>query len=62
MLRAARLLGDDPPPVGLLVALYDGEEVGLLGSEAFSQELLSPDGFDVGDCGRASAWPTSRRS
>ena len=51
VLRAARLLGDDPPPVGLLVVLYDGEELGLLGSKAFADELLSPEGFDLGDCG-----------
>jgi hypothetical protein len=51
VLRAARLLSENPPPVGLLVALYDGEELGLLGSKAFSQALLAPEGFDVGDCG-----------
>jgi Zn-dependent M28 family amino/carboxypeptidase len=51
VLRAAQLLASGDLPAGLVVALYDGEELGLLGSKAFSSALLSPTGFDVGDCG-----------
>jgi hypothetical protein len=51
VLAAAQDLSDENPNAGLIFALYDGEEFGLLGSKAFADTLLSPAGFDVGDCG-----------
>jgi hypothetical protein len=49
ILRAAELLAQRAPGVGVVAALVDGEEVGYHGSRALSQALLSPAGLDVGD-------------
>ncbi len=51
VLRAAQVLATEDLPTGLIVALYDGEEFGLLGSKVLGEALLSSAGFDVGDCG-----------
>jgi Zn-dependent M28 family amino/carboxypeptidase len=51
VLAAAQDLSDENPNAGLIFALYDGEEFGLLGSKVLGDALLSPSGFDVGDCG-----------
>lgn len=51
VLRAAELLAQRAPGVGVVAALVDGEEVGYHGSRALSQTLLGP-GLDLGD-GRA---------
>ncbi|MEY2430533.1 MAG: hypothetical protein QOC92_258, partial [Acidimicrobiaceae bacterium] len=47
---AERLAGVDLDR-GLIVALYDGEEWGLLGSKAVADRLGSTTGLDIGDCG-----------
>ncbi|MBV8979814.1 MAG: M28 family peptidase [Acidimicrobiia bacterium] len=46
VLRAADELEASHPGVGVLVALFDGEEYGLLGSKRFAAELSSPGGVD----------------
>ena len=48
---AERLAGSVPGRRGLLVALYDGEEWGLLGSKAFVADLADADGVTFGACG-----------
>jgi hypothetical protein len=53
VLRAAQLLAADRPGIGVAVALFDGEEVGLLGSHALAQQLSSPAGVEMGDGGPA---------
>jgi hypothetical protein len=53
ILRAAHLLAGQPPGVGVVVALMDGEEYGLYGSKALAQQLTTPAGLDVGDGGAA---------
>ena len=50
VLRAAELLAQQSPKVGVVAALVDGEEVGYHGSRALSQTLLGP-GLDLGDGG-----------
>ena len=50
VLRAAELLVQQSPKVGVVAALVDGEEVGYHGSRALSQTLLGP-GLDLGDGG-----------
>jgi hypothetical protein len=51
VLAAAEVLAHDHPGRGLIVALYDGEEWGLLGSHAFAQDLSDADGVAFGPCG-----------
>jgi Zn-dependent M28 family amino/carboxypeptidase len=52
VLRAAELLARNRPGIGVVAALFDGEEVGLLGSQAFAAKLAGTGpGFDVGDGG-----------
>jgi len=51
VLRAAQLLAAHRPGLGVVVALVDGEELGLLGSLGLTQQLSSPAGVDVGDGG-----------
>jgi hypothetical protein len=51
VLAAAERLAQVDLDRGLVVALYDGEEWGLLGSKAVADQLGSPTGLDVGDCG-----------
>jgi Zn-dependent M28 family amino/carboxypeptidase len=51
VLAAAERLAAMDTRRGLLVALYDGEEWGLLGSEALFADLASPEGLRVGTCG-----------
>jgi len=46
VLRTAQLLGHSG--VGVAVGLFDGEEVGLLGSQAVAKEMAT--GLDMGDC------------
>ncbi len=48
-LRAAELLAASPPGIGIVVALMDAEEVGLIGAERFTQALT--EGLAVGDGG-----------
>lgn len=50
VLRAAGLLAARPPSVGILVALVDGEEIGLLGSKVLADALAGA-GLDPGDGG-----------
>ena len=50
-LRAAQLLRSQAPDIGVAVALFDGEEVGLLGSKALARALAQPAGVGFGDCG-----------
>jgi hypothetical protein len=51
VLAAAEVLAHDRSGRGLLVALYDGEEWGLLGSRAFARDLADADGVAMGPCG-----------
>jgi hypothetical protein len=51
VLAAAEVLAHDRSGRGLLVALYDGEEWGLLGSHAFAVDLSDADGVAFGACG-----------
>jgi hypothetical protein len=51
VLAAAERLAATETTRGLLIALYDGEEWGLLGSEALFADLASPEGLRVGTCG-----------
>lgn len=51
VLAAAERLASADLDRGLIVALYDGEEWGLLGSKAVADRLGSEPGLDVGDCG-----------
>ena len=51
VLEAARLLRTRSPDTGIAVALFDGEEVGLLGSKALAGALSQPSGVGLGDCG-----------
>jgi hypothetical protein len=51
VLAAAERLAGDTGGRGLLVALYDGEEWGLLGSQGFAKDLADRDGVRVGPCG-----------
>jgi hypothetical protein len=51
VLAAAEALASADLGTGLLVAVYDAEEWGLLGSRAVAGMLASPDGLDVGDGG-----------
>jgi hypothetical protein len=47
VLRAAELLAGVDPGVGVVVALVDGEEIGLLGSKALAETLASPAGLAI---------------
>jgi hypothetical protein len=47
VLRAAELLAGLDPGVGVVVALVDAEEIGLLGSRALAEALSSPEGLAV---------------
>ena len=51
VLRAAELLAQRTPGVGVAVALVDGEENGLLGSERLAAALASPEGLALPDGG-----------
>jgi hypothetical protein len=51
VLATAERLFADSDGRGLLVALYDGEENGLLGSRALRDDLARPDGLRIGTCG-----------
>ena len=51
VLAAAERLAGEQGRRGLLVALYDGEEWGLLGSEALTTDLARPEGLAIGTCG-----------
>lgn len=51
VLAAAERLAAIDLDRGLIVALYDGEEWGLLGSKAIADRLGSTAGLDIGDCG-----------
>jgi peptidase M28-like protein len=51
VLRAAEILGSEPPGIGVIVAVVDAEEIGLLGSKVFSETLASRRGFKVADAG-----------
>jgi len=53
VLRAASELAGARPAAGVVVALADGEEYGLLGSKALAAQLSSPAGLAVGDGGPA---------
>ena len=54
ILRAAQLLHESPAAgMGVVVALVDGEEVGLLGSTALAKDLGTVVGVAVGDGGPA---------
>jgi putative aminopeptidase FrvX len=46
-LRAAELLAGRDPGVGVVVAVVDGEEIGLLGSKGLAEALASPAGLAV---------------
>jgi Zn-dependent M28 family amino/carboxypeptidase len=50
VLAAAQDLAAEGRDRGLIVALYDGEEWGLLGSKAVAADLQSADGLRVGPC------------
>jgi hypothetical protein len=50
VLAAAEQLGGEDRERGLIVALYDGEEWGLLGSKAVAADLTSADGLRIGPC------------
>lgn len=57
ILRAARLLADQPPSgAGVLVVLVDGEEVGMHGSRAVAADLGSEAGLVVDPHGPALHW------
>jgi hypothetical protein len=49
--RAAALLSTSSPGVGVAVALVDGEEIGLLGSQHLAGVLSSPEGLALPDGG-----------
>ena len=51
VLAAAERLAGDSGGRGLLVALYDGEEWGLLGSRALGRDLARAEGLAIGTCG-----------
>ncbi|MCU1463156.1 MAG: peptidase [Acidimicrobiales bacterium] len=51
VLRAAEQLAGQSPGVGVVVALMDAEEVGLVGSKVFVDALASKGGIAVGDGG-----------
>ena len=51
VLRAAELLAQARPGIGIVAALMDAEEVGLIGAERFAQALASAAGMAVGDGG-----------
>ena len=52
VLRATQLVATAGGlPTGLLVAVVDGEEWGLLGSKQLAADMARPQGLDVGDCG-----------
>ena len=51
VLAVAERLAKVPTGRGLLVALYDGEEWGLLGSKGFARDLGDADGVRFGPCG-----------
>jgi hypothetical protein len=53
VLRAAHELAGARPDAGVVVALMDGEEYGLLGSKALAAQLSSPAGLAVPDGGAA---------
>jgi hypothetical protein len=53
VLRAAHELAAARPQTGVVVALFDGEEYGLLGSKAVAAQLSSPDGLGLPDGGPA---------
>lgn len=52
LLRAAELLAAQAPGIGVVAALVDGEEIGLLGSEHLAAALSAPGGMALAD-GRA---------
>lgn len=51
VLRAAELLAGRHPGVGVAVALVDGEETGLLGSQRLAAQLSAPEGLALPDGG-----------
>ena len=51
VLRAAELLAQRSPGVGVAVALVDAEEIGLLGSQRLAGALSSPEGLALPDGG-----------
>src|SRR3954469_8893559 len=51
VLRAAQLVAAGDLPTGLLVAVVDGEEWGLLGSKQLGADMARPQGLDIGGCG-----------
>ncbi len=51
VLAAAERLAGDRGGRGLIVALYDGEEWGLLGSRALAHDLARPEGLAIEACG-----------
>jgi hypothetical protein len=51
VLRAAELLAQRSPGVGVAVALVDAEEIGLLGSQRLAAALGSPEGLALPDGG-----------
>jgi hypothetical protein len=53
VLRAAHELAVARPETGVVVALFDGEEYGLLGSKAVAAQLSSADGLGLPDGGPA---------
>jgi hypothetical protein len=53
VLRAAHELAGARPATGVVVALADGEEYGLLGSKALAAQLSSPAGLALPDGGAA---------
>ncbi|MEY2566246.1 MAG: Peptidase family [Actinomycetota bacterium] len=52
VLRAAEVLATQNPAIGVVAALVDGEEIGLLGSKQLAATLQSPGGLALPD-GRA---------
>jgi hypothetical protein len=50
VLAAAERLAIEDRERGLIVALYDGEEWGLLGSKQVAEDLASPEGLAIGPC------------
>ena len=51
MLRASELLAVTPPDSGVIVALMDAEEIGLVGAGHLASAMAAPAGLAVGDGG-----------
>jgi hypothetical protein len=51
MLRAAELLASAPPDIGVIVAAFDAEEIGLLGSKHLAEVFGSSGGLALPDGG-----------